>query len=109
ENLKKEHFIILILDTKNNIIKEELVSIGSLNMTVVHPREVFKQAIKESANAIILVHNHPSGDPNPSKEDKKLTKILTESGELLNIQILDHIIIGKNAYYSFNYEKTVTI
>ena len=98
---KKEHFYALLLDTKNRIIAEELISIGILDASLIHPREVFKSAIKASSNSIILVHNHPSGDCNPSKEDKEVTKILENSGDLLGINVLDHIIIGKDKYYSF--------
>ena len=72
---------------------------------MIHPREVFKSAIKESANAVILVHNHPSGESDPSEEDIKITKVLFKSGELLNIKVLDHVIIGNDGYYSFNEKK----
>jgi len=72
---------------------------------LIHPREVFKSAIKESANAVILVHNHPSGESDPSEEDIKITKVLFKSGELLNIKVLDHVIIGNDGYYSFNEKK----
>jgi len=88
------------LDSKNKIIKDEIISTGILNASLVHPREVFKSAIKESANAIILVHNHPSGDPTPSEEDKRITKILFDAGKFLDIKLLDHVIIG-DTYYSF--------
>jgi len=98
---KKEHFMILHLDTKNRIIKDEIISIGILNASVIHPREVFKSAIKESANSIILVHNHPSGDPEPSMEDRLITEKLFEAGELLSIKVVDHVIVGKEKYYSF--------
>jgi DNA repair protein RadC len=101
----KEHFMILHLDSKNRIIKDEIVSIGTLNASIIHPREVFKSAIKESANSIILVHNHPSGDPEPSIEDEKITQKLFEAGDLLSIKVLDHVIIGKENYYSFNENK----
>ncbi|MBI2144357.1 DNA repair protein RadC [Candidatus Woesearchaeota archaeon] len=97
----KEKFLVLMLDSKNRVVKDEIVSIGILNASIVHPREVFKSAIKESANAIILVHNHPSGDPVPSEEDRRITAVLKEAGRLLNIEVLDHVIIGKNAHYSF--------
>ena len=100
----KEHFMILHLDTKNRIIKDEIISIGTLNSSVIHPREVFKSAIRESANAIILVHNHPSGDPEASQEDKEITDKLFKAGELLNIKVLDHVIIGNEKWYSFNEE-----
>ena len=98
----KEEFRVLHLDTRNRIIKDEIISIGTLNRSLIHPREVFKSAIKESANSIILVHNHPSGDPEPSEEDKEITKKLFEAGELLNIKVLDHVIVGNGTYYSFN-------
>jgi len=99
--LDKEHFMILHLDTRNKVIKDEIISVGTLNSSIVHPREVFKSAIKESANAIILVHNHPSGDPQPSEEDKAITDKLFSAGELLSIKVLDHVIIGKDQFYSF--------
>lgn len=97
----KEHFIALYLDTKNKVVKEETISIGTLNTAIVHPREIFKTAIKENANSMILVHNHPSGDPTPSNEDKTTTEKLFQAGELLNIKMLDHVIIGNGKYYSF--------
>jgi len=98
---RKEHFVILLLDGKNRIIREEQVSEGSLNQSIVHPREVFKPAVKESAAAVILVHNHPSGDPAPSREDREITRRLKEGGDLLGIRVLDHIIIGDGSYLSF--------
>jgi len=97
----KEHFMILHLNTRNRIIKDEIVSIGTLNSFIIHPREVFKSAIKESSNAIILVHNHPSGDTEPSEEDNEITKLLFKAGELLSIKVLDHVIIGNDKYYSY--------
>ncbi len=97
----REQFLVLLLNSKNRIIKDEIVSVGILNASLIHPREVFKSAIRESANAIILVHNHPSGDPMPSEEDKVVTGIFKEAGRLLNIQVLDHVIIGRNSHYSF--------
>lgn len=98
--LKKEYFKIIMLDTKNKIIAIENISIGSLNSSIVHPREVFKEAIKRSSASIILVHNHPSGDPTQSKEDISITKRLVESGDILGIKVLDHIILGDNRYTS---------
>ena len=92
---------MLHLDSKNRIIKEETVSIGTLTASLIHPREVFKSAIKESANSIILVHNHPSGDSAPSQEDKEITEKLFDAGELLGINVLDHVIVGKENYWSF--------
>jgi DNA repair protein RadC len=96
----KEHFMVLLLDSKNKIIKDETVSVGTLNSSLVHPREVFKSAIKESANAIILVHNHPSGDPTPSAEDEEITLKLKEVGEIIGIKVLDHVILGKDRWKS---------
>jgi DNA repair protein RadC len=100
KDLKKEHFIAVFLDSKNKIIKDEVISVGTLNASLVHPREVFKAAIKESANAIILVHNHPSGDCEPSFEDYSITKKLKEAGELINVKFLDHIIVTGNNWVS---------
>lgn len=90
----KEYFLALHLDGKNRILCVDIVSIGSLNQSIVHPREVFKTALVSSAAAIILIHQHPSGDPKPSSEDIAITRRLKESGELLGIKVLDHIIIG---------------
>lgn len=98
---KQEHFKTLILDTKNQIISIETITIGTLNASLVHPREVFNLAIRKSAHGIILVHNHPSGHPEPSKEDLLLTERLVESGKIIGISILDHIIIGDGRFYSF--------
>lgn len=97
---KKEHFYALLLDSKNRIIKEELISVGTLNVSLIHPREVFKEAIKNSANAIILVHNHPSGDCEPSTEDLEIIEKLSKIGDILNINVLDHLIVGKEKYWS---------
>lgn len=96
----KEYFLTLHLDGKNRIVAIEIVSIGSLNQSIVHPREVFKTALLSSAAAIVLIHNHPSGDPTSSREDREITRRLKEAGELLGIRILDHIIIGET-YASF--------
>lgn len=97
---KKEIFKIIMLNTKNEIISDYDVSVGTLNYSVVHPREVFKEAIKKSSNAIILMHNHPSGNPNPSSEDIMITKRLEKCGEIVGIEVLDHVIIGEGLYYS---------
>ena len=102
--LDRESFAILHLDTENNIIKYEVVSVGILNASIIHPREIFKSAIKESSKSIILVHNHPSGDPEPSGEDEEITERLKKAGELLNIPVLDHVIISAGSYYSFKEE-----
>jgi DNA repair protein RadC len=100
-NLKQEHFIILCLDSKSKIIKETELFIGTLNESIIHPREVFKEAIRESANSIILVHNHPSGDCHPSTQDEHITDILVEAGRLLGIPVKDHVIIGKDSWWSW--------
>lgn len=98
--LQHEQFLILMLNTKNGIISSEEVSRGSLNASIVHPREVFTRAIKRSAAAIILVHNHPSGDPTPSQEDINVTRRLVEVGRLVGIDVLDHLIIGDGVFAS---------
>lgn len=97
---KKEHFAILLLDTKNQIIAFPDISIGSLNASIVHPREVFRCAINHFASSMILVHNHPSGDPSPSMEDIHITKKLIAGSKILDIEILDHIIVGDNKFTS---------
>ena len=99
EGLEQEHFYALYLDSKKNLIDKKLLFIGTLNKSIVHPREIFKYAYLLSASSIICVHNHPSGDTIPSKEDLNLTKALVEIGKMQGINIIDHIIIGKN-YYS---------
>ena len=100
KNLKKEYFIAVFLDSKNKIIKDEIISIGTLNSSLVHPREVFKEAIKNSAASIILVHNHPSGNVQASDEDCRVNKILIETGELVGIKVLDHLIVGNGKWES---------
>ncbi len=101
---KKEYFKIILLDTKNNIKKISEISVGSLNSSIVHPREVFSEAVANSAASVILVHNHPSGESEPSREDISLTNRLNECGKILGIKILDHIIIGDGVFYSFKEE-----
>lgn len=98
---RKEYFFILLLDGKNRIIRKVAISEGSLNQSIVHPREVFNPAVRDSAAAIILIHNHPSGDPAPSREDTEITRRLKDAGDLLGIRVLDHIIIGDERYTSF--------
>ncbi len=100
-NYKKEVLKVILLDTKNVPISVKDVSVGTLNSSLAHPREIFKEAIKESANSIILVHNHPSGNCEPSNEDIEITKVLMKAGEHLGIKVLDHVIIGKEKYYSW--------
>jgi DNA repair protein RadC len=98
---RKEYFLVLLLDGKNRIIRRVQISEGSLNQSIVHPREVFNPAVKESAAALILVHNHPTGDPAPSPEDIAITRRLKEAGDLMGIKVLDHIIVGDGEYLSF--------
>lgn len=99
-----ENFVAVFLNAKNEVVDWETISIGSLNASIVHPREVFNRAIRRSAAAIVVLHNHPSGHPEPSSEDRAITERLSESGALVGIPLLDHIIIGKTAYYSFKQE-----
>lgn len=98
--LNQEHLVALFLDTRLRLIKEETIFIGSLNSSVVHPREIFNAAIKYHAAATIIVHNHPSGDPEPSEEDIHFTKQVTGAGEIIGIEVVDHVIIGANKYFS---------
>jgi DNA repair protein RadC len=100
-DLRHELFLIVLLDAKHAIMRDSTVSKGSLTLSVVHPREVFTLAVRESAAAVIFVHNHPSGDPQPSAEDRALTSRLVEAGTLLGIPVLDHLIIGDGRYVSF--------
>lgn len=97
---KKEHFLVLLLDTRNRLIRMSPVSMGSLDSSIVHPREVFKEAISACAGSVIFVHNHPSGDPEPSEDDIELTRRLVEAGKLLGIPVLDHVIVGDGAFLS---------
>lgn len=96
----KEHFMLLLLSTKNHVLASPVISVGSLNASIVHPRELFRQAINHNAASVILVHNHPSGDPTPSQEDISLTRRLVEAGTVLDIAVLDHLIIGNGKYVS---------
>lgn len=102
EKLRREHFYTVLLNSKNDIITYELVSIGDVNSSIANPREVFLPAVRRSAKFVILVHNHPSGDPTPSAGDLSVTKRLVEAGRILDINVLDHVIIGKDRFYSFN-------
>ena len=97
----REHFLVLLLNARHEVIGKETVSIGSLNASIVHPREVFKPALLASAASVVLVHNHPSGDPEPSEEDLNITKRLVEAGELLSIGVLDHVIVAGRGVVSF--------
>lgn len=102
KNLKQEYFYAIYLDIKCNFIEKKLLFMGTLNQTIVHAREIFKYAVKFSAAYIVLIHNHPSDDCNPSKEDKEITSNLIDASKIIGIKILDHIIISKNNYYSFS-------
>ncbi len=97
----KEYFLSLHLNSKNQLIREVLVSVGSLSTSIVHPREVFSPAVRDSTAAVIFLHNHPSGDPVPSKEDKDCTSRLHQAGKILGIRVLDHIVLGHDDYFSF--------
>jgi DNA repair protein RadC len=97
----KEHFKLILLNPRNKIIRISTISIGTLNASLVHPREVFQDAIVHSAASVVLAHNHPSGDPEPSEDDIKITKKLVESGKILGIDVIDHIVVGKNSFLSF--------
>ncbi|WP_226036535.1 RadC family protein [Aquibacillus saliphilus] len=98
--LKQEHFVCLFLNTKNQILHRQTIFIGSLNASIVHPREVFREAVKRSAASIICAHNHPSGDPSPSQEDIHVTKRLSECGKIIGIEVLDHLVIGDHKFVS---------
>jgi DNA repair protein RadC len=101
EGADREHFVVVMLDTKGHVIGINTVSVGCLNSTIVHPREIFKPAILSNASAVILGHNHPSGDPDPSNEDVEITRRLIGGGKILGIDVRDHIIIGDGRYMSF--------
>lgn len=98
---EQEKLLALFLNSKNEVLKEKIIFMGTANQSIVHPRDIFKEAILNNAIKIIIVHNHPSGNVSPSLEDKKFTQKLKDAGELLSIPLLDHIIIGKNTYFSF--------
>jgi len=106
-NLKKEQFRGLYFNSRNKLIHDEVISLGTLTTNLVHPREVFQPTIQYSAAAVILAHNHPSGDPKPSEDDIKITQQLIEASKIINIEILDHIIIGKNKYLSLRDKKLI--
>jgi DNA repair protein RadC len=98
---RRERFVAVLLDGKNRVMRDEWISEGSLTSSLVHPREVFARAIRESAGALVFVHNHPSGDPEPSPEDVEVTKRLCNVGEIVGIRVLDHVVIGEGTYVSF--------
>lgn len=97
-NLEQETFVVLHIDSRNKVKKEETVFVGTLNCSAIHPREIFKAALRESAAAIIVAHNHPSGDPSPSEEDRRITKMLHGVGKLVGIPLLAHVVIGKGKF-----------
>lgn len=101
DSLKQEHLKAVYLDSRNKIIKEQTIFIGSLNESLTNQREIFKIALEENASSIILVHNHPSGDPNPSMADIESTQEMLKSAEILKIPLIDHIILGNKKYFSF--------
>jgi DNA repair protein RadC len=98
---REERFVALLLDTRSRVFREVTISVGSLNASVVHPREVFRAAMAHGAAALLLAHNHPSGDPRPSREDRDLTRTLVESGRLLDIPVYDHVVVAAEGYFSF--------
>lgn len=100
QHLTQEHFVCLFLNTKNQVISKETIFVGSLNASIVHPREIFRKAVQRASAALICLHNHPSGDPAPSAEDRNVTRRLKEAGMILGIDVLDHIIIGEQRFYS---------
>lgn len=102
---KKEHFVVFYLDTRNQEIQRDIISVGTLNANLVHPREVFEPAIRVSAAQIIVAHNHPSGNSEPSDDDLQITKRLQEAGKILGIEVLDHVIVAKTSYLSLNDRK----
>lgn len=107
KTLVKEHFRGIYLNSKNVVIHDENISVGSLTGTLVHPREVFKSAIECAAGSIIVVHNHPSGEFEPSEHDDGITRMLKEAGDILQIPLVDHVIIAENGYYSYNKERRI--
>ena len=104
KGLEKEHFLVLHLDAKNRLIGQEMVSVGILDSAYAHPREIFQGAIVAGAKSVIVAHNHPSGDPSPSKEDKEITKRLQSAGKILGIELLDHVIVGDGGFVSMREE-----
>jgi len=101
-SLKQEHFVVLFLNIKNQVLHKQTIFVGSLNASIVHPREIFREAVRRSAASIVCAHNHPSGNPAPSPEDIAVTKRLMEAGSIVGIELLDHIIIGDHQFISLN-------
>lgn len=106
---RRESFFLLLLDNRRRVLGLRVVSTGSLDMAPVHPREVFAPAIRDGASAVVVAHNHPSGDPQPSREDRMVTDRLRQAGELVGIELLDHVVVGESSYYSFAEEATFAI
>ena len=106
-SLQKEQFFAVYLDVKNKIIAEELITIGILNASLIHPREVFRGAIKNFAHSVLVLHNHPSGDPTPSEEDLQVTKRLAKTGEVMGIPLMDHIILGHKCWWSWKESRSM--
>ncbi len=102
---KKEHLVVFYIDTQNKLIERQIVSIGTLNTSLVHPREVFEPAVKLSAASVIVAHNHPSGKNEPSNEDREVTRRLKEAGNLMGIELVDHVIVTKSGFMSFQQKK----
>jgi len=103
----KEFMVAFYLDTKNRVIAREIVSVGILNASLIHPREVFRSAIHCNAHAIVLVHNHPSGSAEPSQQDKEVTQLLCKAGEIIGIELLDHVVVGADGYKSAKEEQLI--
>lgn len=99
--LKKENFVVVSVDTRNKIIAVDTVFVGTLNSSLIHPREIFETAIRRHAALIVVAHNHPSGDPRPSDEDVKVTKLLLDSGKIMGIPVMDHLVVTRDKFYSF--------
>jgi DNA repair protein RadC len=104
---KKEHLVIFYLDVRNQEIKREVISVGTLNASLIHPREVFEPAVQNLAAQLIIAHNHPAGNLSPSQEDVKITKQLVEAGRVLGIELMDHIIVGKEGFFSFKQQRLI--
>jgi len=99
-SLKQEHFVVLFLNIKNQVMHRQTIFVGSLNASIVHPREIFREAVRRSTASIVCAHNHPSGNPAPSPEDIEVTKRLVEAGSIIGIELLDHVIIGDHQFIS---------
>ncbi|MCI0130924.1 MULTISPECIES: DNA repair protein RadC [unclassified Vagococcus] len=109
KDLTQEHFMVFYLNAKNEIIKKETIFIGTLNQSIAHPREIFHLAVRYSASRLILVHNHPSGNPEPSDQDEIFTERLVSCGKMMGMEILDHIIVGESGYVSFRETKRLSL